>query len=243
MRFLAGVSCAALLGTAFTLQAQLAVKGKTVTVVTALPFDVVLSSPADLASWRVPSSWKYEEGDGKITVTSAPDGTATVGVTTLVVEFKDGKLVKTKASHSLEVSIGTLPTPTPTPPDPPKPTPPLPPVPIIGPLSVLIVFESGKVYPAKQHSAMFGVKVRDYLKAKCATDPHVPPGGDGKAYRVWDKDVDPSAAGKLWVDMMARPRRSELPWITLTNGRDWFDGPLPADVEQTLALLRKYGGP
>jgi hypothetical protein len=128
---------------------------------------------------------------------------------------------------------------------PPVPPGPVPPGPGPGPTPggafnrALILYESaelGKI-PRAQENVLFSASVREALDAKCAPDA----GGKTKAWRIWDKDVDASADGKPWQDLIARPRAS-VPWVILANDAGVvFEGPLPADVPATLALLAKYG--
>jgi hypothetical protein len=136
---------------------------------------------------------------------------------------------------------------TPAPPVPPvPPTPPVPPVPPPSPapipadgLHVLIVYDdvNKTKMPAAQLNVLYSVKIRDYLDAKA------PLGPDGKTHewRIWDKGIDGSADSKLWGDAMKRPRSSH-PWIVVSDGKTGYEGSLPANVDDTLALLKKYGG-
>jgi hypothetical protein len=91
--------------------------------------------------------------------------------------------------------------------------------------------------PPAQSAVLFSKKVRDYLDAKCAR------GADGRTpeYRIWDQDIDTTAAGALWQAAMKRERKS-LPWLVVSTGKSGYEGPLPATVDETLALLKKYGG-
>jgi hypothetical protein len=120
------------------------------------------------------------------------------------------------------------PDPWPNPPDPPTP----PPAP--GGVRVLVVYETAELAKMSdaQRLVLFSVRVRDYLNQKCAQD------GKVKAWRIWDKDTDVSAESKEWKEAMARPRKS-APWLFI-NGKTVYDGPLPTDVEETLALLKKH---
>lgn len=130
----------------------------------------------------------------------------------------------------------------PTPPGPgpgPAPTPnPVNPAPIPEPgFRVLILFESMEVLPAAQQSILTGKRVRDYLDAKCVTEPD----GKTKGYRIWDKDTVSDADLPVWSKAMKRPHGS-IPWIIVSNGTTGFEGPLPATVDEALSLLKKYGG-
>lgn len=126
------------------------------------------------------------------------------------------------------------PGPTPDPkPDPPKPDPPSPaPIPLAG-FRVLVVYESSV---ANSTLAIVSAKpVFDYLMAKCAKD------GASAEWRVFDKDVKLDNAKQHWKDAMARPRTT-IPWVIISNGVSGYEGPLPKTADETLALLKKYGG-
>ena len=89
--------------------------------------------------------------------------------------------------------------------------------------------------PAQQ-TILFAKQVRDFLDQKTVLGP------DGKTHewRIWDQSVDPSGEAAVWKAWMARPRAS-IPWIILGNESGVaFEGPLPANMTATLALLAKY---
>ena len=135
------------------------------------------------------------------------------------------------------ITVGTSPVPPPVPPVPPvPPTPPTPPAPIpLEGFRVLIVYETAELgrLTGAQRAILTSTKVREYLAAKCAKD------GTQPAFRVYDKDVVPELP---WLkDAFKRPR-SSLPWIVVSDGKTGYEGVLPADVDATLELLRKYGG-
>jgi len=124
-------------------------------------------------------------------------------------------------------------------PAPPGPTPPGPtPLPGDG-LRVLIVYETAELsrYPKEQLSVLYGSAVRGYLDTHCVRGP------DGKTpeWRCWDANVPTGAEAKVWQEAMAR-KRDRLPWLVVSNGTARFEGPLPATVEETLKLLKQYGG-
>jgi hypothetical protein len=134
------------------------------------------------------------------------------------------------------VVIGTPgPTPGPTPPAPP--VPPAPPIPGEG-LRVLVVYETAELskLPPGQVNALYSSDVRAYLNAKCSQGT-----GGARNWRVWDKDID-ATNDEAWTrEALKRPRQS-LPWVVITNGTGGFEGPLPGSVDDTLALLKKFGG-
>lgn len=141
------------------------------------------------------------------------------------------------------------PTPTPTPkpddpvnpdvkPDPPKPPADLP-FPGVTGLHVLIVIERGKGIPTNQYNAIFAQEVRNYLEAKCAKSTD-----GGPARRVWDQNDDGYADSKVFGDALKRAneKKTSIPWIMIGNGKDGYEGPVPASLSDMLTLLKKYGG-
>lgn len=184
-------------------------------------------------NWSITSGkavWKKVCGTGFSF--SGPPGEYRVRLT--VVDFKAEIFYESEDTYTIDGPVSP-----PKPPEPPRPPePPTPPIPVKGPLTVLIVYESGQTLTASQNTIIYGKRVRDALKAKCAADPRA---GDGKAYRIWDKDLDVSAAGKTWVDLMSRPRTT-LPWMTVASPSGFvYEGPLPASADATVELLNKLG--
>ena len=122
----------------------------------------------------------------------------------------------------------------PAPPTPPGPAP----IPGDG-LRVLIVYETADLskLPRAQANILTAAEVRAYLNAKCATGP------DGRTaeWRIWDQNVDTAAEAPTWRDAMAR-KRDKLPWLVISTGKAGYEGPLPAAVDDTLKLLKHYGG-
>lgn len=124
------------------------------------------------------------------------------------------------------------------PPDPkpdPKPSPA--PIPLAG-LRVLFIIEEQEPdkLTAGQRAILYGKPMRDWLNSKCVM------GKDGKTkeWRIWDKDVPTQGAEKHWQDVMQR-RPASVPWIIVSNHpRGGYEGPLPASVEETKALIQKY---
>lgn len=228
----------------------LSVVGEVTVVVTKLPFDVVCEEEGTDYRWTVPVTWKYIDQGNRIKVTDALQGEALVQVRVQYIDFE-----KKSVSYKNFFSSVTVGMPAPVPPIPPDPKPkpdPLPPVPPgTFPLSVLVVVETAKTLPAGQNSIIYGKTVRDYLKAKCANDPTAK---DKKAYRLgWDKDDDTSNESKLWRDSMVLARNvGSVPAVVInqhtanadgsTAIRNVHAGPLPANVTDMMALLKKFGG-
>ena len=87
-----------------------------------------------------------------------------------------------------------------------------------------------------QFNALFSTEFLDYLDANCVKDKDNPNG----AYRIWDKDQRIKNDSASWIKAMARPRAS-VPWLIVSNGKTGFEGPLPTKLEDTYAILKKYG--
>lgn len=136
------------------------------------------------------------------------------------------------------VTIGPRPPPEPGPTPSPSPPDVVPPIPAPG-FRVLIVYETADLpkYPKGQLATLYGKEVRDYLSAKCVK------GDDGKTaeWRIWDADVSTAGESKLWQEAMRRPR-GKPPTILISDGRTGYEGPLPNTIEETLSLLKRYGG-
>lgn len=131
------------------------------------------------------------------------------------------------------VQLGTAPQPPPKPVDPVDPKTEAP-IPEPG-FRVLITFETGTVLTASQQSILYGKTVREYLDSHCVVDPD----GKTRGYRIWDKDTVADGDFPVWKTAFNRPRKS-IPWVLISNGKTGFEGPLPANPTDMLALLKKY---
>lgn len=178
-----------------------------------------------------------EEVGGRLFL-SGPPGTYKVKLRVIALS-KEGKASVETARFTLVID-GEGPTPGPTPPVPPPvpPDPPAPDVPIKEPgLRVLIVYESADLakMPAPQQAILYSKTVRDFLNAKCVLGPD----NKTREWGIYDKDADMSAQSAIWQGAMKRPR-SSLPWALISDGKKGFEGPLPANVADTMALLSKF---
>lgn len=218
-------------------------------IVKKLPFDVLAPKDADGYWWTLPPGVVANDKGDTLEITSAPNGELVVKVKVQTITFDidfekkttKKKTVFTFGSRTLNIGTITPPLPPPIPPTPPTPppVPPPPPAPIpTAGFRVLIVLESSDLskLPASQVSIITAKPIRDYLELRCVK------GSDGTPERrIWDKDVSTANVSKIWQEAMALPRTS-LPWIVISNGVAGFSGPLPPTVNETLELLKKYGG-
>lgn len=155
----------------------------------------------------------------------------------------DGKAVLSDPVVTTVVA-GNPPDPDVDPPGPKPPDPPAPPGPNPAPIPdpgfrAMIVFESADLskLPAAQAAHVLSGPLRTYLTGHCVAEP-----GGQKAWRFYDKDVDASRDLPVWKTALERVRGKPTPWLIVSNGKAGFEGPLPATVNDTLALLKKYGG-
>lgn len=109
---------------------------------------------------------------------------------------------------------------------------------------VLISFDSKETTrPPGWQSIITGKAVRDYLEAHCvpnAVGEKDDTGGVMKEYRIYPDDSDLKNVRQVWRDAWAK--RGGKDWILIGDGKKGYSGPLPATAEETLTLLRKYGG-
>lgn len=102
---------------------------------------------------------------------------------------------------------------------------------------VLITYESSDL-KSNYANVIKSQTIAEYLDAKC------PKGSDGRTpeYRIYDKDVVYPASARFWKEQLDKRRSLPVPRIAIGDGVSGFEGPLPATVSETLALLKKYGG-
>lgn len=138
--------------------------------------------------------------------------------------------------------LGENPQPPPIPVDPVKPDPvnpdPVTPAIVTGPLQILVIEETADRMriPRTQLEALFGQRLREYCSTHCSKSDGVTPD-----FRAIDKDSDVSKTDKWIQDAFKEPRTS-LPWISLSNGKAGFSGPLPEDEDRLMQLLKRFGG-
>lgn len=128
------------------------------------------------------------------------------------------------------------PGPVPPGPTPPGPGPtPVPPSPAKG-LRVMFVYETSELskLTAAQSSIMTATAIREYLKAKCEPD----------GFRFYDRDVNTANETDVWRGIWSASKATlpRLPAVVIVTDQKGEAFPLPKDVDETLALLKRYAG-
>lgn len=148
----------------------------------------------------------------------------------------DGKYVpksnRTFTASAKLIGIGGLgPQPPPKPDDPPAPKPDGE-APIKEPgFRVLITYESQLPVPTWLNDGDF----RSLLNSVC-----VPGKNNVKEWRVVDKDSPAVANAGVWPAALERTKGKPVPWILISTGKVGFEGQLPADKAEAMALIKKY---
>ncbi len=136
---------------------------------------------------------------------------------------------------------GVPPSPGPGPNPNPNPLPPTPnpaPIPVDG-YRVMFVYETADLskYSKDQVAVLYDTQnVRAYLNSHCVKN------GTTPEYRFFDKDMDLSQESPIWQNALKRPHTT-LPWVLISDGKTGYEGVMPANVNDTMSLLKKYGGP
>lgn len=168
-----------------------------------------------------------------VLLTPTKDGTFSIGAVCIA-----DKGISSPVWARIIAGKGPMPPPPPPPPPGPDPKPSPAPIPVIG-NRCLIVYETADLakMPAAQMQIIYSKLVRDYLNSKCVL------GADGKTkeWRMWDQNVSVGAESKLWQDAMARSRTS-VPWLIVSTGNSGVEMPLPANVDETMKILKQHFG-
>lgn len=188
----------------------------------------------EFVKWKLPEALRFTTTEGPELTFTGPPGVYEAHVWA---SNKDGLSDLT----TVKITIGDgKPTPKPVDPNVPTPTPKpdVPPSPLdIDGFRVLLVYESGDVtkMTKDQEAILYSKSVRDYLNSKCV----VGPDNTTREWRIYDQDTDVKSEAKVWQQAMGRPRKS-VPWILISTGKTGYEGPLPANIADTLTLLKKY---
>lgn len=109
-----------------------------------------------------------------------------------------------------------------------------PPIPQTG-LRALIIYDAAKIDqlpPGQQVICRKADKaVVDYLEGHCSKT------GSHADYRIFDVNVDMSRESDDWKTVFNRPHPT-LPWIVIQGAGGFWEGPLPIDSVNTLAMLQ-----
>ena len=218
----------------FAQNVPLEVKGEGVrSIVTKFPAFVHAPEGFALQSWTVPPNFIVKDKGPILEIVSAPKGEHTITVKLVQVDWD--KRTFTNKFGEIVILIGIGPGPGPTPPDPVPPDPSPAPIPVEG-NRVLIVYETNQALPPKQSLILTSQTFRDFLDEKCIMGPD----GKTKEWRMFDQDEMMTNSSKLWQDAMKRVKGNKVPWIMISTGKTGFEGPLPATIEETIALIKKY---
>lgn len=112
-----------------------------------------------------------------------------------------------------------------------------PPIPGKG-LRVLFVEETGDLskLPNEQRYIATSKEVAEYCNEHCAKE------STGQAaMRLFDPQQDISKEQKSWQVAMQNPH-DPPPWFMVSDGRKGVSRPLPKTLDETMTILKKYGG-
>lgn len=157
-----------------------------------------------------------------------------------IIIHKQGEKDKGKAfRRTIDANKGPRPPPEPEPKPDPKPSP----APIPEPGFRVLIIENTKArtkLPAEQQITLGSEELANYLDSKCVTGPD----GKTKDWRIWPHDSPTASMSKIWSDAIKRQPTdtAKLPWIIISDGKTGFEGLLPIKREDTMKLLRKWGG-
>ena len=142
-----------------------------------------------------------------------------------------------------------LPTPTPSPPNPPAPTP-TPQKP--SNLRVLFIYDPLTLsdMPPEKQAILASPELRSYLDKHCPLESGCASGvcpltaGKTPSYRFLPTSADVSRLSPAWQQTYRWAAMKTTPWMLATNeaGQTVIDQTWPASVNETLALLERYGG-
>lgn len=219
--------------------------------------DVVLPTPGKLLGVVVseaPGDWGVIDASMSPVTPKFVDGSVETGWRVCMFEGPPGtyavfKVPKGGGLSITKVVLGGL---VPTPPTPPGPIPPGPgpdPTPSPSPISVtgfrvMILHEASP--QTKQTEALQAIAsspaIHAYLNSRCVKESNGQP-----SWRVWDDDYsdeDLKNAPDYWRSayrIAVSKKQGDQGWIVIGTDKGGTSEPLPATVEATLALLKKWG--
>ncbi len=145
---------------------------------------------------------------------------------------------------------GTVP-PTPSPGPAPQPSPPAP-QPQTSNLRVLFTYNPTTLadMPAAQQAIVVAPVLRSYLEKHCPVESNCANGvcplgaAHTASYRFLPATADVSALPAVWHGIFHAAHAKPAPWLMVVNeaGQTVIDQTWPGSVDETLALLKKFGG-
>ena len=207
------------------------VKGDTVIVVKKLPFSINAPTGFDLYFWKTPPGVVAVEKDNVLEVSAAPNGSTTVTLQTLSIDWDKKKTVK--RSGLVTFVVGDVPAPKPV--DPANPDTP---APIAAPGFRFMLIEETAQRSIELGNLIASAELRGFLDATCVKVA-------GKAeYWFLDKDQRVTTGPKLVKDALARANATpgfKVPWLIVSNGKTGFEGPLPTTkAKDLIEFVRLY---
>lgn len=209
-------------------------------------------SVGDAFEWRIsPSDRPFLVGDGRKQAWSFRNageaGAADPFAVTLLVftKAKDGTVTSVDVATAIVKPAGPAPKPVVVPVDPtpvdPDPSPVDPPthddaLPTSQPgLRVLIVEETDA-----EARAALSAGQRAIIQGTAANSFRAFLKGNADLV-VADPQADFSRLPVVWSELFKRPRKS-VPWFVVTNGKTGYEGPLPGDPVEAIAIVKRVGG-
>ena len=182
---------------------------------------------------------------------------ASVGATAALEVAKANKAtIATMAADSAlaiaadQAEIAKLINPQPVPPGPNPPSP-VPPTPVTSNLRVLFTYDPVTMLSPAQANIFGSTAIRDYLGRHCPLEcptgmcPLVAATPKTPSFRFLPLGIlDTAKLEPVWQAMYRTQSQHTGPWLSATNeaGQVVIDQAWPASVEDTLALLQKFGG-
>ena len=150
----------------------------------------------------------------------------------------------------LPLSDPPVPSPSPVPGPSPQPRPPAP-QPHTSNLRVLFTYDPATLtdLPPAQQAILASPQLRTYLEKHCPLESNCaggscPLAGHTASYRFLPAAADVSALPAVWQGICQAARGKPAPWLLVVNeaGQTVVDQIWPDSVDETLALLEKFGG-
>lgn len=187
--------------------------------------------------WTVPPKFSIIKHTDGTMYAWAPVGQYEVKYSSIIINWTKQDIDQREFIATIKVIPSGDPEP---PPDPtPEPPPPQPDNPLPGTgLKVLLIEEQEQraTIPKEQDAIFTSAIVRDYMDMHCVKDASGVP-----EWRLLDKNTTFSSENQ-WKKALSLPRTKDW-WVVISNGKNWESRELPANVNDMMTLLKKYGEP